>query len=94
MSKLVDRQLPLPPNNVQPDLARYLRDLTSAIANFFREVVSLHNSGKTSTVLLDVLEAAPLEPFDGMIAYADGTEWNPGAGEGFYGYESGAWVKL
>lgn len=31
---------------------------------------------------------------DGMIAYADGTVWNPGAGEGVYARIAGAWVKL
>ncbi len=30
----------------------------------------------------------------GMIAYADGTNWNPGAGEGVYYYNGAAWVKL
>lgn len=42
----------------------------------------------------DVLYAEPTRPRNGMIVYADGTEWDPGAGEGFYGYEAGAWVKL
>ena len=36
----------------------------------------------------------PTHRRDGMIAYADGTNWNPGAGAGFYGREEGAWVKL
>lgn len=36
----------------------------------------------------------PARPRDGMIVYADGVKWNPGSGEGFYGYENGSWVKL
>lgn len=36
---------------------------------------------------------APLKPFDGMKRYADGTKWNPGAGEGEYIYYAGAWHK-
>jgi len=32
--------------------------------------------------------------YDGMVRYADGTDWNPGSGEGFYGREGAAWVKL
>lgn len=37
----------------------------------------------------------PLRPRTGMIAYADGTVWNPGAGEGHYEYRSdGLWHKL
>jgi hypothetical protein len=42
------------------------------------------------------LEALALEPVarEGMIKYADGTNWDPGAGEGIYAYVSGAWRKL
>jgi hypothetical protein len=40
------------------------------------------------------LGAPPLKPRNGMIVYADGATWNPGAGEGFYGRVSGLWVKL
>ena len=43
---------------------------------------------------LDVLHVAPAKPQNGLIVYADGTNWNPGSGVGFYGYENGAWVKL
>lgn len=31
---------------------------------------------------------------NGDIVYADGTNWDPGSGAGFYGYEEGTWVKL
>lgn len=41
-----------------------------------------------------VLNEEPPRPRNGMIVYADGTDWNPGSGEGFYGYQNGAWVKL
>ena len=41
-----------------------------------------------------VLHAEPSKPENGDIQYADGTDWNPGSGEGFYGRENGAWVKL
>ena len=44
--------------------------------------------------LLAITYAAPLKPQDGELRYADGTKWNPGSGEGFYGYENGSWVKL
>jgi hypothetical protein len=40
------------------------------------------------------LAAAPSSPSNGDIVYADGTNWNPGSGEGFYGRQAGAWVKL
>lgn len=43
---------------------------------------------------LPTLTAAPATPANGMIVYADGVGWNPGLGEGFYGYQAGAWVKF
>lgn len=43
---------------------------------------------------LEFLNVAPAKPRDGMIAGADGTNWNPGAGKGIYCYYSGSWNKL
>ena len=43
---------------------------------------------------LEIRNAAPDKPRNGMVVYADGVVWNPGSGEGFYGYEAGAWVKF
>lgn len=43
---------------------------------------------------LDVQNVAPPKPREGMIAFADGTDWNPGAGRGYYGFVEGTWTKL
>lgn len=43
---------------------------------------------------LDPKTTPPSSPSNGEMAYADGTNWDPGSGEGFYGYEAGAWTKL
>jgi hypothetical protein len=44
---------------------------------------------------LKVLNRAPERPRTAMVAYADGTHWNPGAGEGLYLYKSdAAWHKI
>jgi len=94
MSKLATRQLPQPPGGLPPNLFDFLRQLIASLAAFIRDVTNLWNAGKISLLHLDVLENEPADPFDGMIAYADGTSWDPGSGEGFYGYENGAWVKL
>jgi hypothetical protein len=40
------------------------------------------------------LHAEPLKPRDGMIVLADGTDWNPGSGAGFYERKGGVWSKL
>lgn len=43
----------------------------------------------------DITYVEPSKPRSGDIRYADGTEWNPGAGEGLYRYNIGGyWVKL
>lgn len=52
-------------------------------------------NGPQQFSLLDTLNVAPTKPREGMVALADGTNWNPtGAGAGFYGYRGGAWRKL
>lgn len=73
-----------PPIQISPQLRQYLDE----------ELVRIASILNTSTLHVDPLSAAPAKPGNGVIAYADGTNWNPGAGEGFYGYENGAWVKL
>ena len=42
----------------------------------------------------EVLHVAPPKVKVGMIRYADGTDWNPGSGEGAYVYTSAGWSKL
>ncbi len=67
-----------------------------ALAQFLRtELVALQNAIDAVTDgQLDVTHVVPERPRSGMMRYADGTNWNPGSGEGFYGYYGGAWVKL
>lgn len=38
--------------------------------------------------------AAPDKTFDGMTVLADGTNWNPGSGQGVYTYYNSTWNKL
>ena len=42
----------------------------------------------------DVLHKAPKGPRQGLVVFADGTDWDPGAGEGLYVYLSTGWSKL
>ncbi len=92
-SKIQDRQLPQPPTLSDP-LYSFLRQLIVALSSFIRDVTILVNSGKQTVTQLDVLSNEPESPVNGVIVYADGVGWDPGGGEGFYGYEAGAWVKL
>lgn len=42
----------------------------------------------------NIRSSPPSGASNGAVAYADGTNWDPGSGEGFYGHENGSWVKL
>ena len=41
-----------------------------------------------------VRTSAPKKVREGLLAFADGTYWDPGSGRGLYQYVSGSWVKL
>lgn len=43
---------------------------------------------------LDVTHVAPPKPREGMVRLADGTDWNPGAGQGVYCFYNSTWNKL
>ena len=45
-------------------------------------------------LLLTPLAVAPKKPRDGMIAMAEGVNWNPGSGAGVYVYRAGSWRFL
>ena len=45
-------------------------------------------------VRLEELNREPARPRTGMLVLADGTNWDPGSGAGFYGYRNGAWQLL
>lgn len=38
-----------------------------------------------------VLYVEPKKLSDGILAFADGTSWNPGGGRGLYIYDAGVW---
>jgi len=46
------------------------------------------------SVRLASLAAVPAKLYNGLTVFADGTNWNPGAGQGVYTYYAGAWNKL
>ncbi len=50
--------------------------------------------GAVNGIQLDVLHVEPSKPRDGQVVLADGTNWNPGSGVGFYGYRNGSWTFL
>ena len=73
------------PDSIPQELKQFLREELRRIELTFSDI---------DNVKLEALAAEPERYSNGMIVYADGTNWNPGSGAGFYGREAGAWVKL
>ena len=84
MATIEDYSAGPPPLNLQPELRSYLDE----------ELVRIAAVLNAKFLYTEALTSAPAKPIDGLIVYADGTIWDPGSGEGFYGYENSAWVKL
>lgn len=42
-------------------------------------------------VQFEVMHVPPAKFMEGMVAIADGTDWNPGSGAGMYRYQGGTW---
>lgn len=64
----------------------------NALPNYLStELQALSQSLQTAQpfLMLQTLHAEPLKPREGMVVKADGTNWNPGSGAGFYGYRAG-----
>lgn len=59
-----------------------------------QELQNIARSVDTSIVTLQQLNKPPAKPQVGMVVLADGTNWNPGSGSGFYGYRAGGWKFL
>ena len=75
----------IPPPAVETELAQFLDEQFRGIAEALLGV---------ENVLLQELHVEPDKPRNGQIILVDGTDFNPGAGAGFYGRSAGAWVKL
>jgi len=73
------------PLDADPELTAYIAQELRAIANAFAGV---------DRVRLVELHVEPDRPRDGDIVLADGVNWNPGSGAGYYGYQSAAWTFL
>ena len=57
--------------------------------------VALESATLTPNELyLQPLAADPARPRDGQLVYADGDNWDPGAGKGVYLYDGTSWLFL
>ncbi len=67
-----------------------LLDLTEQINREFTQV----ERTLADNLFLPQNNSPPAKPRDGQIAYADGTNWDPGSGEGVYAFFNGVWNLL
>lgn len=98
--KFTDIILPSPPQKSY-EVPAWLNGLLTELKIFLDKVnhsIKLFIDGDIEVVKLSKKTVEPLDQNgaipDGMIAYADGATWDPGAGEGIYARVAGAWVKL
>ena len=45
-------------------------------------------------IRLKELHVEPARVYEDLVVRADGSDWNPGSGAGYYGRSGAAWVKL
>lgn len=74
----------IPPQNAA-EMQRFLRDELQKISFAIQALALGH---------LDQTNVAPAKPANGDIRLADGTNWNPGSGQGVYCYYGAAWHLL
>lgn len=68
------------------EVPAYLDELTMRLTEILSQLEQGH---------LEILYRAPDSPQAGQLIYADGTDWNPGSGEGLYRYSiAGSWVYI
>jgi hypothetical protein len=69
------------------------------LSQFLQSEIERITDGLESPFTHQLLEPLAVEPArrsttQAMVVYADGTNWDPGSGEGIYAYYSGTWTKL
>lgn len=73
---------------------RELQTVVRWLEEEFRAISAAVNVPEFEVVRFTINNVALSKVENGDVAYADGTNWNPGAGAGLYEYVSGAWSKL
>jgi len=67
-------------------------DMQKIVSYVYRELKSVSTAfDGVQAIQLQMLHVAPPRLITGMIVLADGTDWNPGHGRGFYGYDGSIW---
>ena len=85
MSQLVTYAPTRPLSSDPEELARYTHEELMRLSHYLQALAE--------GVFFPKTHVAPTKVQDGMVRYADGSDWNPGSGEGLYVRIAGAWVK-
>lgn len=76
------------------EVEKALKDIVAWAEDEFEDKEA-NEADNIQTYQVAISYSAPSRPREGMIAYADGTKWNPGAGAGMYYYSSaGTWLQM
>lgn len=75
-----------------PGDPKVLEDVIEWVRNELKGIEATFNI--QDFVQLKVHHVEPVRPRAGMVVYADGSDWDPGGGEGIYAYHGGAWNLL
>jgi hypothetical protein len=70
-----------------------LRIVVDWLDNELRNIRTALDNPEIDIMRFTELHIAVDKPANGDTVYADGTDWNPGAGEGLYCREAGVWSK-
>ena len=68
-----------------PGLVRFMQEREQRVAAAINALAAGH---------LDQVHTEPTKRRDGDLRYADGSDWDPGAGKGIYAYNGSAWVQM
>ena len=73
-------------------------DKPGMLSAFLREELTRIAEQQTTTnaqiLNLQPLHVEPVRPRQGWVVYADGSDWDPGSGEGVYRYDGSSWNPL
>lgn len=79
--------------DVAPLTGKQPEDIIDWAQKLAENIVFQLNTGIPRLRLVEQ-HAVPSKPREGDVVFADGTDWNPGSGQGFYGYYAAAWHFL
>ena len=66
--------------------------ISQYLSDEFRRISAAFSAGGARSI--DEEHVEPDKPYEGLTVLADGTNWDPGSGQGVYTYYGGAWNKL